>query len=56
MLLELNDEERLTLKRALESYVSNLREEIVKTQNKDWRIDLHKEKEQLKRMLERLAK
>ncbi len=54
MQLELNEEERRTLRGALQSYVSDLREEIVKTEKKEWRVDMRADEERLKRILERL--
>lgn len=54
MQLELNEEERRTLRGALETYVSDLREEIVKTEKKNWRVEMHAEGERLKRIIERL--
>jgi hypothetical protein len=55
MQLELSDTERVALQHALKSYVSDLREEITKTEKKDWRIDMHSEEEALNRILARLS-
>ncbi|MEW6117469.1 MAG: hypothetical protein AB1553_11270 [Nitrospirota bacterium] len=50
--LELNEEERNTLKKALDSYLSDLRFTIADTEH--GREPLHREKEILKGILERL--
>jgi hypothetical protein len=55
MKLELTEEEIRILHSALESYLSELREEIVHTENHDWRVALHHEEEVLKVILGRLA-
>jgi hypothetical protein len=55
MQLELNEEERRVVRRALEIYLSDLREEIVKTEKHDWRVALHAEEEALKRVIARLG-
>jgi hypothetical protein len=55
MQLELNEEERRTIRHALEVYVSDLREEIVKTEKHEWRVALHAEEEALKRVIGKLA-
>lgn len=54
MQLELDEEERRALRGALQTYVSDLREEIVKTEKKDWRVEMHAEEERLKGILEKL--
>lgn len=54
MQLELSEEERQALRAALVTYVSDLREEITKTEKKNWRVALHAEEERLKRIIERL--
>lgn len=53
--LELTEEEIRILRAALEGYISNLREEIVKTEKHEWRVALHREEEVLKAMMGRLA-
>ena len=55
MQLELTDAERLALHHALKSYLSELREEITKTEKKDWRIDMRAEEEALNAVLRRLG-
>jgi hypothetical protein len=55
MKLELTEEETRLLRRALEGYVSELREEIVHTEKHDWRVALHREEEVLKGIIGRLA-
>ncbi len=54
MQLELSEDERRALRAALQSYVSDLREEITKTEKKDWRVDMRADEERLKRIIERL--
>ena len=48
MLFDFTEAERNVARRALEIYVSELREEIVKTEKHEWRQALHEEKEILK--------
>ena len=55
MQLELNDEERGFVRHALESYLSDLREEIVKTEKHEWRQALHKEEQALKNVIKWLS-
>lgn len=55
MKLELTEEETRILRKALQSYISDLREEVVKTEKHDWRVALHREEEVLKAILSRLA-
>lgn len=55
MMLELSDKEKEILKHALEDYLSNLREEIVKTEAHNWKRDLHAEEDVIKKVLEKLA-
>ena len=55
MQLELNEEERRTVRHALEVYLSDLREEIVKTEKHEWRVGLHAEEDVLKRVIGMLS-
>ena len=55
MLFDFSEPERNTARRALEIYVSNLREEIVKTEKHEWREALHEEKAILERVIEQLS-
>lgn len=55
MQVELSQEERKTIHRALEVYMSDLRHEIVKTEKHEVRVELHAEEETLKRLLSKLA-
>jgi hypothetical protein len=55
MQLELNDKERGVVRHALQVYLSDLREEIVKTEKHEWRQGLHEEEDVLKQVIERLA-
>jgi hypothetical protein len=55
MQLELNDKERGVVRHALLVYLSDLREEIVKTEKHEWRQGLHEEEDILKQVIERLA-
>ncbi len=53
-MLELNDQERAILKHALEVYLSELREEIVKTETHRWKEPLHGEEEVIKKVISQL--
>lgn len=55
MLFEFSEPERNTARRALEIYVSNLREEIVKTEKHEWRQALHEEKAILEGVIDQLS-
>jgi len=55
MKLELTEEEIRILRAALEHTLSNLREEIVKTEKHEWRVALHREEDILKAIMGRLA-
>ena len=54
MNLELTDQERDVIRRALEVYLSDLREEITKTEKHDWKKGLHEEEDVLKQVIEKL--
>jgi hypothetical protein len=55
MLFDFTEPERNVARRALEIYLSDLREEIVKTEQHDWREALHQEKAILERVIEQLS-
>ncbi len=55
MQFDLTDEEAKVLKHALETYYSDLREEIVKTEAHTWKRDLHKEEGVVKKIIEKLS-
>jgi hypothetical protein len=55
MNIELTDEERQVLRDALEGYLSDLRQEIVKTEKHEWLEALHREEKILRGVLARLA-
>jgi hypothetical protein len=55
MLFDFSEPERNTARRALKIYVSDLREEIVKTERHEWLQALHEEKEILERVIEQLS-
>lgn len=55
MLYDFTEPERNVARRALEIYLSDLREEIVKTERQEWRQALHEEKTILERVIELLA-
>jgi hypothetical protein len=55
MTLEITDEERVILKSFLESYLGNLREEIVKTEKHDFKAPLKREEEVIKDIIGRLS-
>ena len=54
MTLELNAEESRLLADVLRNYISNLREEIVKTERHEWLEALHREEGLLKAIQARL--
>ena len=55
MNLELTNEGRVILKSALESYLGNLREEIVKTEKVDFKAPLKREEVVIKEIIEKLS-
>ena len=55
MLFDFSEAERNTARRALEIYVADLREEIVKTEKHEWREALHTEKQLLEGVIEQLS-
>ncbi len=55
MNLELSEKEKGVLKHALEVYLSDLREEIVKTEAHTWKRDLHQEEDVIKKIIEKLS-
>ncbi len=55
MNLELAEEEVRVLRTTLEGCISDIREEIVKTEKHEWRAALHREEDILKSILGKLA-
>src|SRR5690606_23052264 len=55
MLFDFSEAERNTMRRALEIYLSDLREEIVKTEKHEWREQLQQEKKILEGVIEQLS-
>ena len=55
MNLDVTEEERNAMKHALEVYLSDLTTEIGKTDNRDWRDALYKERDVLGEAIEKLA-
>ena len=55
MVLELSDKEKEILKHAIGIYLSDLREEIVKTEAHQWKPPLHEEEDVLKKLLDKLS-
>jgi len=51
MALEPNDKEKQVLKHAREVYLSELREEIVKTETHKWKVPLHEEEDIIKKYI-----
>jgi len=51
----LEPEEAELVARILHNYLGDLRAEIYKTENHDWREGLHKDEAVIKRLLERLG-
>lgn len=54
MNLELSESEKHILRTVLVAYLSDLREEIVKTDKHEWRVALHHEEDILKSIVTRL--
>jgi hypothetical protein len=55
MLFDFTEAERNTARRALEIYVSELRDEIGKTEKQEWRESLRLERGILERVIEQLS-
>lgn len=55
MMIEITDKEKEILKHVLEYYMGELREEVVKTEDKDWKPPLHMEEESIKKLIEKLS-
>lgn len=55
MNLELNDKEKTIVRHALEVYLSNLREEVVKTEKHGWKVSLHEEEDVIKEVIAQLS-
>jgi len=55
MLFDFSEAERNATRNALEIYVAELREEIVKTEKHEWREALHLEKQILEGVIEQLS-
>ena len=55
MLFDFTEAERNTARRALEIYVSELRDEIGKTEKHEWRESLRLERQLLERVIEQLS-
>lgn len=55
MALELADSEKQVVRHALETDLSDLRQEIVKTEKHEWRVGLHGEEEVLTKVIAILA-
>jgi len=55
MVIDFTDEECEVLRRALTSYVGDLREEITKTEQHEWLEGLRRERDILGRVIERLS-
>ncbi len=54
MNLELTDQEKDKLILVLENFIPNLRSEIASGVKHDWKVELHKEEDILKAILEKL--
>jgi hypothetical protein len=55
MLFDFSEAERNTTRRALELYVTELRDEIARTEKQAWREALHTEKKILEGVIEQLS-
>jgi hypothetical protein len=53
--LVLTEEERDVTRHALEEYLSNLREETVKTEKHEWKKGLHNEEDVIKGVIQMLV-
>ena len=56
MNLELTDQEKDKLILVLENFIPNLRAEIASGVKHDWKVELHKEEDILKAILEKLKR
>jgi hypothetical protein len=55
VILEMTNEQTDAVRHALEVYLSDLREEIVKTEKHEWKEGLHNEEDVLKVIIEKLS-
>lgn len=55
MLLELSEHEGDLIRLVLEKFLSDLKEEIYKTESYDYRMELHRQEKLLQGLLQRLA-
>lgn len=55
MNIELTDEAKDIVRHALEVYLGNLREEIVKTEKHEWKEKLHNEEDVIKDTIQKLT-
>ena len=55
MTIDLSDKEKEILKNALEFYLGEMREEVVKTEASKWKIPLHEEEEVIKKIIGKLS-
>ncbi len=55
MEIQLNEKEREILLNALKCYLSNLREEIVKTESYRWKPPLHEEEDIIKNLINKMS-
>jgi len=55
MTFELSDKEKEVLEHVLKFYLSELREEVVKTEASKWKPPLHEEEDTIKNLIEKLS-
>ncbi len=55
MELQLSEKEKEILLNALKCYLSNLREEIVKTESYKWKPPLHEEEDIIKNLIDKIS-
>jgi hypothetical protein len=55
MMIELSDKEKEVLKHILEFYLSEMREEVVKTEASKWKPPLHEEEDTIKKLIGKLS-
>lgn len=55
MVIEISEKEKEILKHALEFYLGELREEVVKTEDVKWKPPLHEEEDTIKKLIGKLS-
>jgi hypothetical protein len=55
MTIDLTEKEKTVLKNALEFYLGEMREEVVKTEASKWKPPLHEEEDTIKKIIGKLS-